>query len=211
MTTDRREALTALATGGLALAVQPVATAAAAAQPAGAEALPAPLPERPALDPIPPLPAAVPPGRAGDFAFLTGAWRIENWRRLADGSWDAFPAEASVTAILEGRISIEELQIPARDFAGMGLRLLDVERSVWSDHWVNARSGVVGVPGQEGGFSGGAGIFTSRETVDGREMIYAGIWDRIGPDSCRWRQAWSDDGGTTWTQVWIMHWHRRVA
>lgn len=207
MTTDRREALAALATGGLALAVQP--TAAEAAQTARPTAPPAPVAERPALEPLPPPPATPPPGQAGDFAFLTGEWRIENWRRLADGSWDAFPAEATVSAILGDGVSIEELRIPARDFAGMGLRLLDRERSVWSDHWVNARSGVVGVPGQEGGFQGGAGIFTSREEVDGKTMIYAGVWDRIAPDSCRWRQAWSDDGGASWNQVWIMHWHRQ--
>jgi photosystem II stability/assembly factor-like uncharacterized protein len=32
-------------------------------------------------------------------------------------------------------------------------------------------------------------------------MIYAGIWDRITPAGCRWRQAASDDGGQTWEQI----------
>lgn len=42
--------------------------------------------------------------------------------------------------------SVEELRIPARNFSGMGLRLLDVERRLWADHWVNARSGVLTPP-----------------------------------------------------------------
>ena len=54
--------------------------------------------------------------------------------------------EATVVGILGGIASIEELRIPARGFSGMGLRLLDVEKKIWSDHWVNAKSGVVAVP-----------------------------------------------------------------
>jgi hypothetical protein len=43
-----------------------------------------------------------------------------------------------VHGILAGVGSVEELRIPARNFSGMGLRLLDLEKKVWADHWVNA-------------------------------------------------------------------------
>lgn len=164
--------------------------------------------EAPRLDPMPPLPATRTPGKPGDFDFLTGEWRIQQQRRLASGVWDVFEGEATVHAILAGVCSVEELRIPARNFSGMGLRLLDVENKVWSDHWVNAQSGVVSVPGQLGSFENGAGIFTSEDVLDGRPVIYAGVWDQIGPGRCRWRQASSLDGGKTWDQVWIMNWSR---
>lgn len=146
-------------------------------------------------------------GRAGQFDFLSGEWRIRN-RSLVDGAWLEYEGEATVHGILAGVGSVEELRIPSRGFSGLGLRLLDVERRVWMDHWVNAKSGVPTPPGQAGGFVDGAGIFSSSYEENGRTMIAAGIWDRITPVSCRWRQVVSADGGRTWEHNWIMHWSR---
>lgn len=146
-------------------------------------------------------------GKPGDFDFLTGEWRIAN-RFLEKEKWIEFPGEATVFGILKGICSVEELRIPARNFSGTGIRLLDVEKRIWNDHWVNAKSGVVSVPGQQGVFENGAGTFTSEDTVDGVRMIYRGVWDRITPKSCRWRQGWTNDGGKNWTETWFMDWTR---
>jgi hypothetical protein len=149
------------------------------------------------------------PGKPGDFDFLAGEWRIEN-RRLPQGTktWDVFPGEATVVTILAGAGSVEDLRIPARNFAGMGLRLLDMEKRHWTDHWVNAKSGVLTLPGQTGRFENGVGTFNA-DDMDGTTPIkIAGIWDQITPKSCRWRQAVSRDGGKSWAENWIMHWTR---
>lgn len=159
------------------------------------------------FDPIPPLPATPTLGNPGDFGFLTGEWRIHN-RSIVNGEWLEYPGEATVACILGGVCSVEELRIPARNFSGMGLRLLDVEKRIWSDHWVNARSGVVTAPGQLGSFENGAGIFVTDDVADGQAVKYVGVWDNITPLSCRWRQASSRDGGQTWDQNWIMEWSR---
>ena len=152
---------------------------------------------------------APPPGKPGDFDFLAGEWRIEHRRRPSSGAaFEAFEGEATCWTILGGVGSVEELRIPSRGFMGLGLRLLDVENRVWSDHWVNARSGVVTVPGQLGSFENNAGIFVTDETVDGIAMKYVGVWDNITSRACRWRQASSRDGGQTWDQNWIMEWSR---
>ena len=122
--------------------------------------------------------------------------------------------DAAVVAVpllispLAGGGSVEELRIPARSFSGMGLRLLDVEKRVWSDHWVNARSGVLYTPGETGGFVDGVGMFSSTYEENGRVTISAGIWDAITPQSCRWRQVVSEDGGSNWRHTWIMRWSR---
>jgi len=178
-----------------------IGTAALVSGRAGAEAS--------GLDPIPPLPSTPTPGKPGDFNFLAGEWRIQHRRQPKPGAeWDVFEGEATCWTILGGVGSVEELRIPARNFSGLGLRMLDVEKRIWSDHWVNARSGVVTTPGQTGSFENGAGIFFSEEEDGEKKMIYAGIWDLITPDSCRWRQAASEDGGKTWEQSWIMDWRR---
>lgn len=160
------------------------------------------------------IPAAVsaavdpaPFGKPGDFDFLTGEWRIHN--KFREGAtWIEFPGEATVVGILGGIASVEELRIPARNFSGMGLRLLDVERKIWSDHWVNAKSGVVGVPGQLGIFESGVGTFLSEGEGEKGPELYRGVWDRITPNSCRWFQGVSHDGGKTWDDGWFMDWTR---
>lgn len=181
------------------------ATLPAAALPAGAST-----PAAPALGAVPSIPATPSPGKPGDFDFLAGEWRIDNWRkRSAEAPWERFEGEATCWTILAGVGSVEELRIPARNFSGMGLRLLDVERRAWSDFWVNAKSGVLTSPGQGGSFEQGVGLFWSEYEEQGRKMISAGIWDQIAPNACRWRQVVSGDAGATWDHNWVMHWRRK--
>lgn len=155
-------------------------------------------------------PNPVPPGRPGEFDFLSGNWRIAHRRRPAAGKteWDEFPGEATCWSILGGVASIEELRIPARNFSGMGIRLLDVEKKIWSDFWVNAKSGVLMTPGTTGGFVNGVGIFDAQDTDGDTPVIIRGMWDRITPTSCRWTQAVSRDNGKTWDLDWEMAWTR---
>lgn len=148
------------------------------------------------------------PGKPGDFDFLQGHWKISQQRLLKPGEWDKFEGESTCWSILGGVASIEELRIPARDFSGMGLRVLDRESLVWSDYWMNAKSGVIGSAGVTGGFVNGDGVFISDDTEDGKPVKYIGLWDKIAPNACRWRQGVSRDGGATWDYNWIMDWTR---
>lgn len=163
--------------------------------------------EVPRFDPVPTPPATATPGKPGDFGFLDGRWRIRHLKRRGD-KWDRFDGEARCWSILAGIGHVEELLIPARDFSGLGLRMLDVEKRQWSDHWVNAKSGVVTTPGQTGSFEAGAGLFASTYDDSGKTMHSMGIWDRIGDGVCRWRQVYSADGGKNWRHDWVMHWRR---
>jgi hypothetical protein len=113
-----------------------------------------------------------------------------------------------VHGLLGGVASVEELRIPARNFSGMGLRLLDVERKLWADHWVNSRSGVLVPPPVWGSFEGGVGLWDSDDKDGEVPIIVRGAWDQITPRSRRWYQATSRDGGTTWQDNWVMQWSR---
>ena len=190
----------ALTSAGAANAATPAATAAATA------ATPAPDAAKGAA-----TPRVLPPtGKAGDFDFLIGQWKINNRRLKTPGSndWDVFEGEATCWSILGGVASIEELRIPARNFSGMGLRLLDVERRVWADFWVNSRSGVLVPPPTEGVFENGAGRFVSEDTEGSPPMQVLGLWDGITANACRWTQSLSYDGGKTWQGQWFMTWTR---
>ena len=86
--------------------------------------------------------------------------------------------------------------------------LRDVEKKIWSDHWVNAKSGVVTTPGQTGYFKDGAGIFEA-DDLDGETPIkIKGVWDQITTRSCRWSQLISRDSGKSWEDQWVMDWRK---
>ena len=70
------------------------------------------------------------PANATSIALPGGEWRIAHRRLKAPGDWDMFEGEATCWSILDGRAHVEELRIPVRDFAGMGLRTLDPEAGV---------------------------------------------------------------------------------
>ncbi len=148
--------------------------------------------------------------KPGEFDFLSGEWKIRHRRLDKPGSkeWSVFEGEATCWSILGGIGSIEELRIPSRNFSGMGLRLLDVEKKAWSDFWVNAKSGVLTPPAVIGGFDNGVGLFISDETDGGQAIKVRGMWDNITAKTCRWQQAVSRDGGQSWEDNWIMDWQR---
>ncbi|MFB9243055.1 hypothetical protein IV454_26205 [Massilia antarctica] len=153
--------------------------------------------------------AALPPaatGKPGDFDFLSGQWTIRH-KQLKDKNWESFDGEATVIGMLGGLASVEELRIPAKDFSGMGLRILDIEKKLWADHWCNRRNGVL-TPAAWGSFTNGVGTWDSADMEAGKPVITRGVWDRISPSACRWYQAVSRDGGATWEENWIMDWQR---
>ncbi|MBK7905268.1 MAG: hypothetical protein IPJ78_01760 [Gemmatimonadetes bacterium] len=165
----------------------------------------------PSAAPIsPPLAVARGTGKPGEFDFLAGSWNITHrmQKATAPDGWDRFKGEATCWTILGGIGSVEELRIPARDFSGLGLRLLDVPQGIWSDFWVNAKSGVLTSPGTTGAFVDGVGTFISDEKDGETPIKVRGMWDNISPTTCRWQQAVSRDGGATWMDQWIMDWVR---
>lgn len=156
--------------------------------------------------------AAPPPGKVGEFDFLAGHWKIRHrqWKS-STRQWDEFDGEATCWSVLGGAGSIEELRIPSRNFSGLGIRLFEVEKRVWSDFWVGGRDGVLTTPGLTGAFVDGVGSFVADETEGDAPIKVRGVWDRITPTSCRWRQGVSRDGGNTWEESWFMDWVRAPA
>lgn len=150
-------------------------------------------------------------GAAGDFDFLAGEWKIRHRRPKKDapGAWDEFDGEATCWTVLGGTGSVEELRIPARDFSGLGIRLLNPKTLVWHDYWVNGKAREVGGgDGLTGVFLDGVGTFTAEDDDNGTKIVVRGVWDRITPRSHRWRQGLTSDGGKTWVEDWFMDWTR---
>ena len=162
-----------------------------------------------------PAPSSRGTARAGDFDFLAGRWSIKNrrlkqrWVPLAQQEWETFDGDSHCWTVLGGLGSIEELRIPVGQPRGMGIRLLDRDKGLWSDYWVANGTGEIVPPPMWGAFKDGAGTFIATGERDGDIAIHSrGVWDRITSTSCRWHQAFSRDGGATWEDNWFMEWTR---
>ena len=54
-----------------------------------------------------------------------------------------------------------------------------------------------------GGFKNGRGEFYYQESLNGRVIYVRFVISDITPNSCRFEQVFSDDGGKTWEVNWI--------
>ncbi|QND51503.1 hypothetical protein HB779_06015 [Phyllobacterium sp. 628] len=149
-------------------------------------------------------------GSAADFDFLTGDWTIRNLRlkqRFAGCTdWDEFPATSSVRKLLQDTANLEEMDIPTKGFAGITLRLFNPRDGSWSLHWADTHSNVL-FPPVIGHFEGGKGVFYGDDLDDGVPVRVQFLWIP-SPETPRWEQAFSRDGGETWETNWVMKFTR---
>ena len=145
------------------------------------------------------------------FDFWVGAWSVNLRVRQPDGTWrDQHRAEARVYPILSGKAVLELWSEDSVDgIKGYSLRYFDTARDEWV-LWLNwpgpNRSGSSSLAGS---FRHGRGEFFATSTgQDGTETISRYTFSDITPNSLRWDDAFSSDGGESWRHSWIMEFSR---
>jgi hypothetical protein len=161
-------------------------------------------------------PAAAQPAHAAaerrdgqhDFDFDIGVWKTHLKRLVhplsGSNSWVELEGTTVVRKIWNGRANLAELTIDTASghLQVLSLRLYDPRSLQWSLNTANANSGSLSVP-TIGEFKNGRGEFFDQESFNGRTILVRNIWSDITADSCRFEQAFSDDGGKTWEVNWI--------
>lgn len=148
-------------------------------------------------------------GGANDFDFLIGDWSVLHRRlkrRLAgDTEWIEFSGPATARKILDGFGNVDEYRIdlPTGRYVGSSLRLFDPAAQTWSIYWMDSRNPKLDPP-MVGSFNGGRGVFFGDDTFEGRPIRVRFIWSGMTRATCRWEQAFSIDGGSSWETNWIM-------
>jgi hypothetical protein len=143
-----------------------------------------------------------------DFDFEMGTWKTHLRRLLhpltGSKTWVEYDGTSVVRKIWNGRANLVELQADgsAGHFEGLNLRLYDPQSRQWSLNFANSKSGAIGQP-TIGGFRTGRGEFFDQETLNGRAILVRFVISDITPNSCRFEQAFSADGGRTWEVNWI--------
>jgi hypothetical protein len=150
------------------------------------------------------------PGRDGsrDFDFEIGTWKTRLSRRLqpltGSTAWAEYEGTSVVRPVWNGRANLVELDVsgPSGRLEGLSLRLYNPESRQWSLNFSNRSAGTLSPP-VIGGFSHGRGEFFGQETFRGRAIYVRFVISDITQTSCRFEQAFSDDGGQTWEVNWV--------
>ncbi|SFS16835.1 BNR/Asp-box repeat-containing protein [Dyella sp. OK004] len=138
-----------------------------------------------------------------DFDFNVGVWHT-HIRRLQHplsgaSDWVELHGTVTVQTIWNGKAQVEEIEAdgPAGRFEGMTLFLYNPAAHQWAQYFSSSGQGTLDTP-SVGEFKNGRGEFYDQESYQGRTILVRGLWSDITPDTHRFEQAYSDDGGKTW-------------
>lgn len=157
---------------------------------------------------------AAEPGGIHDFDFLHGNWEIRN-RRLSEptggpAEWYEFRGRAREIPLWGQQANVEEYEATLPDgqlIRGVALRLYEPGSGQWTIHWATSATGRLDPP-MTGSFRAGIGEFLGQASHEGRQVLQRFLWSSEGPNSARWEQSLSPDGGATWQVNWIMEFSR---
>jgi hypothetical protein len=148
-----------------------------------------------------------------DFDFLIGSWHIRNARlrqRLAGSSdWEEFDGAGTARFLPGGLGNIDEFRAEEwrPGFVGMAVRLFDPKTQLWSIYWADNARHVLDPP-VVGAFRDGVGVFEGDDEHEGTPVRVRFTWTHPAPETARWEQAFSTDGGASWETNWIMSFTR---
>lgn len=138
-----------------------------------------------------------------DFDFNFGAWHTHIRRLLhpltGANTWTELNGTVVVRKVWNGRAQLEEIEAdgPQGHFEGLTLFLYNPQSHQWSQNFSSSSDGTMAIP-NIGEFKNGRGELFDQETYNGRTIWVRGVWSDITPDSHRFEQSFSDDGGKTW-------------
>jgi hypothetical protein len=143
-----------------------------------------------------------------DFDFEMGTWKTHLSRLLhpltGSTSWVEYDGTTIVRKVWNGRANLIQLEAdgPKGHIEALSLRLYNPQSHQWSLNFSNSNDGTLSQP-TVGEFRNGRGEFFDQETLNGRAILVRFVISDISPNSCRFEQAFSDDGGQTWEVNWI--------
>jgi hypothetical protein len=143
-----------------------------------------------------------------DFDFNIGTWKthISRLQHPLTGSnkWIEINGTVVVRKVWDGRAQLEEIDADGSTghLDGLTLFLYNPQSHQWSLNFANSKDGTLAQP-SIGEFKNGRGEFFDQETFNGRTIQVRIVWSDIAPNSHRFEQAFSNDGGKTWEPNFI--------
>jgi len=156
------------------------------------------------------------PSEYRQFDFWIGEWDVNLRRINQENEWNDWKNSiVRIQPILNGKAILELWEdqydgTPENVIIGYSLRYFYPETGKWH-LWLNwpgpNRSGSQPLEGQ---FRHGRGeFFRERPTSDSTTILSRFTFSDISDSTLRWDDAFSQDGGKTWSNNWIMEFTRR--
>ena len=166
-----------------------------------------------------PLPASADPAPAAaqaaglrdgrhDFDWDIGTWKTRQKRLLhpltGSTTWVEYNGTDVVRKVWDGaNTGTIEADGPAGHLEIFAVRLYNPDTHEWSIDFTNSAAGTFGIP-VVGGFKDGRADFYDQEPYNGRTILVRFSVMDITATTCRFEQAFSDDGGKTWETNFIV-------
>jgi hypothetical protein len=144
-----------------------------------------------------------------DFDFLLGTWKVhlKQMTNPLAGSphWVEMDGVNTTHVIWNGKANYDEVvfDAPSGRKESMTLRLYNPQTHRWNLWWASSMDGVMEGPPMAGAFKDGRGEFYDGEVFHGKAIYVRDVWSEITPNSARFEQSFSADGGKTWEANWI--------
>jgi hypothetical protein len=143
-----------------------------------------------------------------DFDFNVGVWHT-HIRRIPDplsGSASSIELNGTVTVrkVWDGRAQLEEIEAdgPNGHWEGLTLFLYNPQSHQWSQSFIDSKMASLNLP-EIGAFKDGRGELFSQDTFHDKSILVRAVWSNIAPDSHRFEELYSNDGGKTWSPAFI--------
>jgi hypothetical protein len=119
-------------------------------------------------------------------------------------TWVEYEGTTVVRKVWNGRANLVELEVdgPKGHIEALSLRLYNPQSHQWSLNFATSNGGTLSQP-TIGEFKNGRGEFFDQEPLNGRAIYVRFVISDVTPDSCRFEQSFSDDGGKTWEVNWV--------
>lgn len=145
-----------------------------------------------------------------DFDFNNGVWHT-HIRRVLDplsASSDVVELEGTVTIrpVWGGRAKLEEIEAdgPKGHWEGLSLFLYNPQSHQWSQSFLNSKNAVL-TGSLVGEFHDGRGELYQHDTYHDKSIFVRAVWSEITPNSHRYTESFSNDGGKTWVTSFDAH------
>ena len=153
-----------------------------------------------------PSPAPVPRDGAHDFDFDIGVWHTHIKRFLDPFAENSASIEldgtVTVRKVWDGKAQLEEIEVdgPKGHWEGLSLLLYNPAAQQWSQSYANSKVGTLSSSTSTvGEFRDGQAVLIGQDSTSyDKTILVKVVWYDIKPDSHRYMESFSEDGGTTW-------------
>ena len=146
---------------------------------------------------------------AHDFDFDIGVWHT-HIRRVLDpfsASSESIELDGTVTVrpVWGGRAQLEEIEAdgPKGHWEGLSVFLYNPQSHQWSQSFLNSKTPALW--GLVGEFHDGRGELYAHDTFHDKSIFVRAVWSEITPNSHRYTESYSNDGGKTWFVAFDAH------